>query len=59
MPQLEAKQKELEAQLAKAFRHEGEASAEEALKRNQALEAVRDQITEAHTKCEELAAAVK
>ncbi|MCA9644499.1 MAG: ATP-binding cassette domain-containing protein, partial [Myxococcales bacterium] len=56
---LEAKQKELEEQLAKAFSHEGEASAEEAQKLNQAFEAVRNQITEAYTKWEELAAAVE
>ncbi|MCA8916572.1 MAG: ATP-binding cassette domain-containing protein [Planctomycetes bacterium] len=56
---LEAKQKELEEQLAKAFSHEGDASAEEALKLNQAFEAVRNQITEAYTKWEELAGAVE
>ncbi|MCA8937238.1 MAG: ABC-F family ATP-binding cassette domain-containing protein, partial [Planctomycetes bacterium] len=56
---LESRQKELEAQLALAFSHEGEASAEEAQKLNTAFEAVRQQITEAYTKWEELAASVE
>ncbi|MEZ5993841.1 MAG: ATP-binding cassette domain-containing protein [Planctomycetota bacterium] len=56
---LESKQKELEAQLALAFSHEGETSAEEAQKLNTAFEAIRQQITEAYTKWEELAAAVE
>ena len=56
---LEAKQKELESELAKAFSPEGTANAEEAQKLNQAFQAVKTQITEAHTKWEELAAAVE
>jgi ATP-binding cassette, subfamily F, member 3 len=56
---LEAKQKELEAQLAAAFGPEGTANAEEAQKLNVAFEAVRAQISEAYTKWEELAAAVE
>lgn len=56
---LETKQKELEAQLAKAFSPEGEVGAEEAQKLNTAFEAVRNQITEAYTKWEELAGAVE
>ncbi|MBX3459639.1 MAG: ATP-binding cassette domain-containing protein [Planctomycetes bacterium] len=56
---LEVKQKELEMALAHAFSAQGQQSAEEALKLNEAFEHVRQQIQQAYHQWETLAAAIE